>query len=172
MQTCPKGSLHSPFQQDQLYALSFFQWYYQQNESLEQAFFQGMNETDETVENGLIHFRNLFFSLPTIPQRTYKHVSTPLKKSACKRLNMFLRWMVRKEGGVDFGIWESINTSQLIIPLDVHVDRVGRKLGLITRKQSDWKTAVELTQSLKQYDAQDPVKYDFSLFGIGVEKIL
>lgn len=129
-----------------------------------------MKSTDKNVEKGLIHFRNQFFALPFVPERTYKHVASPERKSACKRLNMFLRWMVRKEGGVDLGIWKNIKTSQLIIPLDVHVDRIGRQLGLIERKQTDWKTAVELTNSLKKLDANDPVKYDFSLFGVGVSE--
>ena len=86
------------------------------------------------------------------PKRTQKHVATPARKSTCKRLNMFLRWMVRRDNkGVDFGLWGQIKPSQLIIPLDVHVDRVGRSLGLITRKQTDWITAVELTNNLKHY---------------------
>lgn len=155
---------------DTLYFLQFLQQYYQNNESLENAFFDGMKASDKNVEKGLIHFRNQFFSLPFVPERTYKHVASPERKSACKRLNMFLRWMVRKEGGVDLGIWENIKTSQLIIPLDVHVDRIGRQLGLIERKQTDWKTAVELTNSLKKLDSNDPVKYDFSLFGVGVSE--
>lgn len=158
---------------DTLYFLEFLQQYYQKNESLENAFFDGMKETDKTVENGLIHFRNTFFTLPFAPDRTKKHIATPEKNSACKRINMFLRWMVREDNnGVDFGIWNQIKPAQLICPLDVHVDRVGRKLGLIQRKQTDWKTAIELTTNLKEFDANDPVKYDFALFGIGVEKIL
>ncbi|MCP4522231.1 MAG: TIGR02757 family protein [Cytophagales bacterium] len=158
---------------DTLYFLSFFQWFYQNHQSLEEAFIGGMKTTDENIEKGLIHFRQLFFSLAHAPERTFKHIATPSKNSACKRINMFLRWMVRKDDrGVDFGIWNEIKSSQLICPLDVHVDRVARKLGLIERKQTDWKTAVELTKNLKKYDKNDPVKYDFSLFGIGVEKLL
>ena len=90
-------------------------------------------------------------------------------QSTCKRLNMFLSWMVRQDKkGVDFGLWKNIKPSQLLMPLDVHVDRVGRRLNLITRKQTDWRTVVELTTNLKAYDPKDPVKYDFALFGIGV----
>ncbi len=158
---------------DTLYFLQFLQQYYQKNDSLESAFFDGMSITDQNVENGLKYFRNLFFSLPFAPDRTKKHIATPERNSACKRINMFLRWMVRNDNnGVDFGIWSQIKPSQLICPLDVHVDRVARKLGLIERKQTDWKTAVELTHNLKKIDVNDPVKYDFALFGIGVEKIL
>ena len=118
----------------------------------------------------LNHFRGYFFSLPDYPQRTVKHISSPLQNSTCKRLNMFLRWMVRADNkGVDFGIWKRISPAQLICPCDVHVDRVARKLGLIQRKQTDWLTAVELTRELRKFDAADPVKYDFALFGLGID---
>ena len=123
------------------------------------------------IEDYLNHFRTYFFSLPDFPRRTIKHVSSPAQKSTCKRLNMFLRWMVRKDAkGVDFGIWNKIKPSQLICPCDVHVDRVARHLDLITRKNTDWRTAVELTTKLREFDPLDPVKYDFALFGLGVEK--
>jgi uncharacterized protein (TIGR02757 family) len=123
------------------------------------------------IENSLNHFRSYFFSLPDFPRRTIKHVSSPLQKSTCKRLNMFLRWMVRKDNrGVDFGIWNRIKPSQLICPCDVHVDRVARKLNLIKRKQTDWLTAKELTANLRTFDPLDPVKYDFALFGLGIEE--
>jgi uncharacterized protein (TIGR02757 family) len=125
----------------------------------------------ERVETALNHFRRYFFSLPDSPQRTVKHVSAPSQKSTCKRLNMFLRWMVRKDNkGVDFGIWNRVSPSQLICPCDLHVERVARKLGLITRKQVDWLTAIELTQHLRDFDPIDPVKYDFALFGLGIEE--
>nr|WP_262506501.1 DUF2400 domain-containing protein [Sphingobacterium sp. T2] len=115
-------------------------------------------------------FKNYFFSLPDYPLRTKKHISSPAQKSTCKRLNMFLRWMVRHdEQGVDFGIWKRISPSRLICPCDVHVERVARKFHLITMDKVTWKTAVELTDNLLQLDAQDPVKYDFALFGLGVE---
>src|SRR5690606_36162278 len=123
------------------------------------------------VERGFINFHNLFFSLSDFPVRTKKHIATPERKSACKRLNMYLRWMVRNDNkGVDFGIWESISPAQLICPCDVHVERVARKLRLIKRKQMDWLTAVELTDNLRKLDPSDPVKYDFALFGLGLEK--
>jgi len=123
------------------------------------------------IEKALNYFRSYFFSLPDFPRRTIKHVSSPLQKSTCKRLNMFLRWMVRKDNmGVDFGIWNTLKPSDLICPCDVHVDRVARKLGLIERKQTDWRTAVELTAELLKFDPLDPVKYDFALFGLGIEE--
>lgn len=155
---------------DTLYFIAFFRDYYTKNKSLEQAFTKGLKEGDTDMRNGLIGFHNLFFDLPDAPERTRKHIATPARKSACKRLNMYLRWMVRQDDkGVDFGLWKTISPSQLVCPCDVHVDRVGRKLGLITRKQTDWQTAIELTNNLKMLDPLDPVKYDFALFGLGVE---
>jgi len=155
---------------DALYFLHFFQWFYQNHESLEEAFSKGLSQ-EASMEIRLTHFFELFFSLPDHPDRTYKHIPNPTRKSACKRINMFLRWMVRKDNqGVDFGIWETIKPDQLICPCDLHVDRVGRKLGLIKRKQTDWQTAIELTENLKRLDPNDPVKYDFALFGLGVEE--
>ena len=122
------------------------------------------------VETALNHFQTYFFSLDDYPERTKKHISSPRRNSACKRLNMFLRWMVRADGrGVDFGLWKRLSPGQLICPCDVHVERVARKLGLITRKQADWKMALELTGNLRLLDAADPVKYDFALFGLGIE---
>jgi uncharacterized protein (TIGR02757 family) len=161
---------HRTFQAiDTLYFLEFFQQYYTQNQSLETAFSRHMSPKDSNVEAALIGFHNDFFALPVAPQRTRKHVSTPIRNSSCKRLNMFLRWMVRKDkNGVDFGIWNSIQPSQLLIPLDVHVDRVARQLGLLKRKQTDWKAVLELSHQLKKLDPNDPVKYDYALFGLGV----
>lgn len=136
---------------------------------MEDAFLPRMGEED--MGPSLIRFEKYFFSLEDAPSRTRKHIPTPERKSTCKRLNMFLRWMVRSDNkGVDFGIWKRISPSILICPCDVHVDRVGRSLGLIKRKQTDWQTALELTQALKQFDPRDPVKYDFALFGSGVMK--
>ena len=156
---------------DLLYFIEFFKHYYSSNESLETAFSSYILDKDETVEKALIGFQNTFFSLPDAPQRTRKHIATPIRKSACKRLNMFLRWMVRNDdAGVDFGLWKQIKTSQLVCPLDVHVERVARKLRLLTRKQTDWKAALELNKALKKFDKNDPVKYDFALFGLGLEK--
>jgi len=115
----------------------------------------------------IINFRTRFFETEH-DNRSEKHVSNPLKNSAAKRLNMFLRWLCRKdENGVDFGIWNSIPLSELNVPLDVHTATVGRKLGLITRKQNDGKTLEELMEQLRRFDPNDPSKYDFALFGIG-----
>jgi len=152
---------------DTLYFIHFFNHYYREHDSLESAFV--LKNTDEGVRNRLISFHHQFFALDDYPARTKKHVPTPERKSACKRINMFLRWMVRKDNkGVDFGIWNDINPSELICPCDLHVDRVARRLGLISRKQTDWQTALELTENLKKLDPTDPVKYDFALFGLGV----
>lgn len=161
---------HRTFQPtDTLYFLEFLQQYYRTNNSLEHAFAQHLKPKDQTIKNALIGFRELFFSLPDAPQRTQKHIASPARNSSCKRLNMFLRWMVRKDSnGVDFGLWHHIHSSQLLMPLDVHVERVARRLGLIQRKQRDWKTVEELTTNLRQFDPDDPVKYDFALFGMGV----
>ena len=161
---------HRTFQYtDTLYFLAFLQWYYQQYNSLEEAFIRELSPKDANIEKGLVNFHQFFFSLPDAPRRTRKHVANPATKSRCKRLNMFLRWMVRKDDkGVDFGLWKHIKPSQLLMPLDVHVERIARKLNLIQRKQNDWLTVLELTQKLQQFDREDPVKYDFALFGIGV----
>lgn len=124
----------------------------------------------ETVETNLITFHDRFCCDPFFPARTRKHIATPARNSSCKRLLMFLRWMVRQDtGGVDFGIWTRLRPDQLVIPIDVHVNRVARSLGLLTRPQTDWKAALELTETLRQFDLSDPVRYDFALFGLGVE---
>ncbi len=155
---------------DTLYFLHFFQNYYKQYDSLEIAFSQALGPQNINVEAGLVHFHTRFFDLEHSPDRTRKHVATPTRGSSCKRLNMFLRWMVRQDDrGVDFGLWRQISPAQLVCPCDVHVDRVARKLGLISRPKTDWKTAIELTETLKTLDPSDPVKYDFALFGLGVE---
>ena len=105
--------------------------------------------------------------------RSEKHLANPSKGSAAKRINMFLRWMVRKDDqGVDFGLWGKIPASALMIPLDVHSGRIARQLGLLQRTQNDWKAVEELTKTLRQFDPEDPVKYDFALFGMGVTKII
>lgn len=163
---------HRTFQPiDALYFLEFFQQYYQKNESLVHAFSDYLKEDSEDIEEALIGFHNQFFDSELAPDRTRKHVPTPKRKSGCKRINMFLRWMVRNDKkGVDFGIWsDKISPSQLLIPLDVHVDRVARSFGLLERKQTDWKSVKELTNNLKQLDPTDPVKYDYALFGLGVD---
>ncbi|MBT8229537.1 MAG: TIGR02757 family protein [Saprospiraceae bacterium] len=156
---------HRTFQYtDTLYFLEFLQWYYSKYESLEDAF-----AGHQDMKSTLSMFHNQFFHLENAPTRTRKHVSTPARNSSCKRLNMFLRWMVRSDGhGVDFGLWKKIPTSMLMIPLDVHVERVARQLGLLERKQRDWKAVEELTANLRKFDPADPVKYDFALYGMGV----
>jgi uncharacterized protein (TIGR02757 family) len=155
---------------DTLYFLHFFQDYYKRNDSLENAFAEALTAQNTNTEAALMHFHTQFFDLENSPDRTRKHVATPTRGSSCKRLNMFLRWMVRQDDkGVDFGLWHQISPSQLVCPCDVHVDRVARKLGLIGRPKTDWKTAIELTETLKTLDPTDPVKYDFALFGLGVE---
>jgi uncharacterized protein (TIGR02757 family) len=161
---------HRTFQPlDTLYFLEFLQHFYKKHNSLEEAFTLSVTDTDNYVENALIGFHELFFSLPNAPHRTRKHIANPLSKSTCKRLCMFLRWMVRKDkNGVDFGLWHKIPTSQLMMPLDVHVERQARRLGLIQRPQTDWLTVKELTENLRQFDPNDPVKYDFALFGMGI----
>lgn len=163
-----EGFKHRTFNDtDLLYFVDFLHRHYSKHDSLESAF---IPETGfESVESSLIHFRKYFLDSENAPKRTQKHVASPAKKSACKRLNMFLRWMVRKdENGVDFGIWKQIPMSELICPIDLHVERAARKLGLITRKPVDWDTALELTESLKKLDKNDPVKYDFALFGLSI----
>jgi len=154
---------------DTLYFISFFRNHYRKYESLEDAFIP--TDGNYSPFRGLGGFRDYFFSFPDYPPRTKKHISSPSQKSTCKRLNMFLRWMVRKDGcGVDFGIWSKIKPADLIMPCDLHVDRVSRKLNLITRTQTDWQTAVELTERLREFDPVDPVKYDFALFALGIEE--
>ena len=153
---------------DTLYFVERLKHFYLQHDSLEVAFTAGLRNDDENMEHALIRFHELFFELPDAPHRTKKHIATPQRKSACKRINMFLRWMVRQDNkGVDFGLWKNIKPSQLVCPCDLHVERVARRFQLITRKQMNWQTALELTENLKQYD---PVKYDFALFGLGVEE--
>lgn len=156
---------------DVLYFVEFLKQHYSKFESLEDAFVfaKKKEENRSAAEVRLSNFHNYFFALPDAPNRTRKHIATPAKKSTCKRLNMFLRWMVRSDKSkVDFGIWKKIKPSELMCPLDVHVENVARQLCLINRKQRDWQTVVELTEALKEFDPKDPVKYDFALFGIGV----
>ena len=161
---------HRTFQAtDTLYFLEFFQSFYRQNDSLETAFARHLQPADVTVERALAGFHRDFFDHPFAPERTRKHVATPERGSTCKRINMFLRWMVRRDTtGVDFGIWQKISPAQLLVPLDVHVERVARRLGLLERPKADWQAVLELTARLRTLDPADPVKYDFALFGMGV----
>jgi len=159
---------HRTFQPtDLLYFIAFLKKHYQSHRSLEACFKTKASEYD--VTNTLMKFHDYFFSLGDVPERTRKHVSSPTKGSACKRLNMFLRWMVRNDDrGVDFGLWNSPKPSQLVCPVDVHVARVARALGVLSRKQTDWKAACHLTNVLRLVDPNDPVKYDYALFSLGV----
>jgi uncharacterized protein (TIGR02757 family) len=168
------GFAHRTFNDtDLLYCIEFFKQHYRKNESLESAFFNsesiGSINKPSAVEKALIHFQDYFFSLEVAPARTKKHIANPVSGSTCKRLNMFLRWMVRKDKqGVDFGIWKKISPADLIMPIDVHVARVSRGLGIVKRTQTDWQTAIELTNYCRTLDPKDPVKYDFALFSLGV----
>ena len=154
---------------DLLYFVSFFNMHYKKYPSLETAFTKGFKKNDADTEGALNGFYQYFFSLNDVPARTLKHIASPNKNSSCKRINMYLRWMVRNDKcGVDFGLWKNISPAQLIIPLDVHVARVARHFKLLHRKPTDWQSAVELTNELKKMDANDPAKYDFALFGLGV----
>ncbi|MBL0357817.1 MAG: TIGR02757 family protein [Chitinophagaceae bacterium] len=168
-----KGFVHRTFNDMDLWHLfNFLQYHYSKETSLETAFSKWMNPADENIENALTGFHDYVFGYneeAKEEKHCRKHIATPAKKSACKRLNMYLRWMVRKDNkGVDFGIWQNIHSSQLICPLDVHVARVARKLNILQRTQDDWQAALELVNYLKQLDVNDPVKYDYALFGLGV----
>lgn len=169
------GFVHRTFNDtDLLYFISFFKYHYSQHSSLETAFFNKetiapSNTSEGVIETSLNHFYDYFFSLEDVPHRTLKHIAAPKKNSACKRLNMYLRWMVRKDNkGVDFGIWKSVSPAHLVCPVDVHVARVARKFGLLQRKQLDWLAAEELTKALRKFDKKDPAKYDFALFSLGI----
>ncbi len=168
------GFCHRTFNDtDLLYFISFLKFHYSNHKSLESAFFnhktiKQFNNSD-TIETSLNYFYHYFFSMEDVPLRTKKHIASPQKNSSCKRLNMYLRWMVRDDRkGVDFGLWKKITPAQLICPVDVHVARVSRHFNLLSRKQVDWLAAIELTEALRKFDHDDPVKYDFALFGLGV----
>jgi uncharacterized protein (TIGR02757 family) len=153
---------------DCLYFLHALRNLYAKYPSLEEAFACGLDASSKNIKPAILSFRREFFSLKH-PARTEKHVSDPSKKSSAKRLCMYLRWMVRKDqAGVDFGLWKKISPSQLCLPLDVHTGNVSRALGLLKRKQNDWQAVEEVTTVLRRFDAADPVKYDFALFGLGV----
>lgn len=135
------------------------------NGGLEKAF--AVHENYVGTLGRIIHFREQF-TAGDFPQRTQKHIANPLKNSSAKRLNMYLRWMVRSDKkGVDFGIWNSVSPSELHLPLDVHTGNVARKLGILKRTQNDWKSVAEIQGTLIRMDPEDPCKYDFALFGLG-----
>ena len=156
---------------DLLYFIEFFGHHYGRFETLEDAFLLPRTEYPDAAwdaESALTAFHDYFFSLESVPPRTRKHIATPQRNSSCKRLNMFLRWMVRSDdNGVDFGLWRRIPVSGLICPLDLHVARVAKRFGLLTRTPGDWTAALELTGRLAEFDSKDPVKYDFALFSLG-----
>ncbi len=139
---------------------------YRNHGGLEDVF--SLHSEEDSVQKSISEFKKIFFSIPHVP-RTQKHVSDPLKNSAAKRINMFLRWMVRDDNrGVDFGIWKNLKPNQLSCPLDVHSGNIARKLGILERKQNDAKALLELDTNLRKLDSKDPVKYDYALFGLGV----
>ncbi len=141
-----------------------------QNHNTLGDFFEQNYLTHNDIRITLADFRTEFLFHDVEP-RTTRHLSNINKNSACKRLNMYLRWMVRTGSEVDFGLWNKIPTSALYIPLDVHCSNVGRSLGLLTRTQNDWKAVEELTQALRKLDPADPIKYDYALFSVGIEKL-
>ncbi|MBR8536761.1 TIGR02757 family protein [Carboxylicivirga sediminis] len=153
---------------DCLYFLNTLKEIYQCHGGLEQLFATSYQTGD--IKPALVHFRSVFLGLEA-PDRTSKHIANIAKGSSAKRLNMFLRWMVRKDNrGVDFGIWQSISPADLLLPLDVHTGNVSRQLGILTRKQNDIKAVDEIMLTLRKFDAADPVKYDFALFSLGVNE--
>jgi uncharacterized protein (TIGR02757 family) len=152
---------------DCIYFLKSLKNIYQNHGGLEQVFTDGFRNGN-SVTSALVHFRKVFFELEH-ERRTEKHVSDVEKGAAAKRLNMYLRWMVRNDqANVDFGLWKQIPSSALMLPLDVHTGNVARKLGLLTRTQNDWCAVEEITAKLREFDLEDPIKYDFALFGLGV----
>ncbi len=170
LQLIEKKSIHRTFNaEDFTYFIKQFNRIYRENESLEVLF--RLNESETSFLHSVERFRSSF--LGTEKHRSHKHVSSPYKNSSTKRIIMFLRWMVRKDKrGVDFGIWENTDQRYLSIPLDVHTGNISRKLGLISRTQNDWKTVEELDAVIRKFDEEDPAKYDFALFGLGVTKEL
>lgn len=164
-----KGFVHRTFNDvDLMYFLHALKAIYSQYNSLEDVFVK--HKASSNLQTAISNFKSEFLSFGA-PKRTYKHISDPLKNSAAKRLNMMLRWFVRQDNhGVDFGIWTKILPSELSCPLDVHSGRVARQLKLLKRKQNDAKAVAELDKSLRKLDLKDPVKYDFALFGLGVER--
>jgi len=163
-------SIHRTFNgEDFAYFIRQFRRIYKENESLENLFM--LKDQETSFLHAIERFRNGF--LETEKHRSHKHISSPYKNSSAKRIIMFLRWMVRKDKhGVDFGIWENIDQKYLSIPLDVHTGNISRKLELIQRTQNDWKTVAELDTAVRKFDENDPAKYDFALFGLGVTKEL
>lgn len=154
--------------EDSVFFMQSLQNIYLKHKGLEAVFNSGFTKNNN-IKEAIAYFRKIFFSVQ-YPERTQKHIANPMKKSAAKRINMFLRWMVRNDSkGVDFGIWKKIPIPDLMLPLDVHSGRFSREFKLLKRKQNDWLAVEEVTKNLKKMDNQDPVKYDFALFGMGVD---
>ncbi|HPF63265.1 TIGR02757 family protein [Lentimicrobium sp.] len=165
--------VHRTFNADDcLFFIASLKNIYRLHGGLEQAFAAGLRSGDQNVYNSLLRFRELFLETPHLP-RSEKHLANPASGSTAKRLNMFLRWMVRHDAkGVDFGLWKVISPAQLSCPLDLHVGNVARRLGILKRAQNDWKAVEEIDKVFRSFDPVDPVKYDFALFGMGIsEKI-
>ena len=162
-----EGFVHRTFNnEDLVWFIAALKNIYNKHNSLEEAFLPTSSERN--MQGGIERFRETMFETPHA-RRNEKHISNPQKNSAAKRLIMYLRWMVRQDKkGVDFGIWKNISPALLSCPLDVHSGNVARKLGLLKRKQNDWKAVEELDISLRSFDSTDPSKYDFALFGLGV----
>jgi len=162
------GFVYRTFNSDDcLFLITALRNIYSHSDSLENIATQSF-KVNNNIMNVITGMRNAILETPHL-KRSEKHLANPLTGSAAKRVNMYLRWMIRKDNnGVDFGIWKDIPQSHLICPLDVHSGNVARKLGLLTRKQNDWKAAIELTSQLRIFDKNDPVKYDYALFGMGV----
>ena len=166
-----KNFVHRTFNgQDVIFFTEALKNIYKNSSGLEQLFSVALKKSNGKMGEAISIVRKEFFSYK-LPGRSSKHFSDPLANSAAKRINMMLRWLVRTDKkGVDFGIWKSISPSLLYCPLDVHSGRVARELGLLKRTQNDWKAVDELTQNLRLFDKNDPVKYDFALFGLGISK--
>lgn len=162
-----EGFVHRTFNSgDLIYFITALRHIYRKKGGLENVF--SNHRTADSLQPAIHHLHKIFFELPHL-KRSERHVSDPYKGSAAKKINMYLRWMVRNDNkGVDFGIWKSIPPSVLSCPLDVHSGNVARRLGLLTRKQNDAKSVLELDTVLRKFDRNDPVKYDFALFGLGV----
>ncbi|MFC2113505.1 TIGR02757 family protein [Bacteroidota bacterium] len=155
--------------EDCIFFLRSLQRMYRDGPGLYQAFLDGYLES-RSIKDAIINFRKEFL-ITGHNYRSRKHIADPSKGSAAKRINLFLRWMVRKdEAGVDLGIWDEIDPAHLYLPLDVHTGNVARQIGILQRKQNDWKAVEELTAVLRELDPADPVKYDFALFGLGVSE--
>lgn len=163
------GFVHRTFNStDFIVFIEGLKYLYKNKNGLEGVFSE--YKTNDSLQPAIHHLKKEFFSIPH-PSRTEKHLSDPLTGSAAKRINMYLRWMIRDDkAGVDFGIWKSISPSILSCPLDIHSGRVARKLGLINRSQNDAKAVSELDTNLRKLDCKDPAKYDFALFGLGINE--